>query len=524
MTLKYASKWKLLVFAVFAAAKAMQAVFIAYVFQEFINFAGNPKGSLLQLTIKAVVGIVLFACLALIYQIMQANIIKDVNLKIKEQATEYLLYSDNANPKLDLSFMTNDLKQVESHRVEAELDIVFNGLQFVAGFCGGHAVILGPCAWSSWGRLPGSRPFENIFGPKIEAASSAWEEENSQYTDAMTDTINFAAFARLYDAEDSIYSRMLHYSQRMETALAKMKKAEMVTTEVITSFAYVCSMIIPFSLGIYFVTQGQITLGTFMMISQLANNFINPIVGIFSSVNDIKTSNPIWEKFTAVADFTAKESAADRDEFKELSLDDASVQRGDRKLLNGLDLTVKNGEKVLLEAPSGWGKSTLLNVLVGRIKLADGNYEINGDDANGDWSKDHEYFSFVQQKPYILDDTIEYNITLGRKVSNEDLLAVCQKAGLTSLVEEKGLDYKVGKEGKNLSGGQGQRLEIARALLAKRPVLLADEATSALDPRLSKQIHQTILQNFPGTVIEVAHKISDEEIAMFDRVVNLAEK
>ncbi|GEB90938.1 hypothetical protein LDE05_08010 [Lactobacillus delbrueckii subsp. bulgaricus] len=92
MTLKYASKWKLLVFAVFAAAKALQAVFIAYVFQEFINFSGNPKGSLLQLTIKAVVGIVLFACLALIYQIMQANIIKDVNLKIKEQATKYLLY------------------------------------------------------------------------------------------------------------------------------------------------------------------------------------------------------------------------------------------------------------------------------------------------------------------------------------------------------------------------------------------------------------------------------------------------
>ncbi|KIY24065.1 hypothetical protein SB57_10355 [Lactobacillus delbrueckii subsp. bulgaricus] len=66
----------------------------------------------------------------------------------------------------------------------------------------------------------------------------------------MTDTINFAAFARLYDAEDSIYSRMLHYSQRMETALAKMKKAEMVTTEVITSFAYVCSVIIPFMPGI----------------------------------------------------------------------------------------------------------------------------------------------------------------------------------------------------------------------------------------------------------------------------------
>ena len=231
MTLKYASKWKLLVFAVFAAAKALQAVFIAYVFQEFINFSGNPKGSLLQLTIKAVVGIVLFACLALIYQIMQANIIKDVNLKIKEQATKYSLYSDNSDPKFDLSFMTNDLKQVESHRVEAELDIIFNGLQFIAASA---AAMLSSWALSLIFLVASLAPglLQNIFGPKIEAASSAWEGENSKYTEAMTDTINFAAFARLYDAEDSIYSRMLHYSQRMETALAKMRKAEMVTTEV----------------------------------------------------------------------------------------------------------------------------------------------------------------------------------------------------------------------------------------------------------------------------------------------------
>lgn len=101
------------------------------------------------------------------------------------------------------------------------------------------------------------------------------------------------------------------------------------------------------------------------------------------------------------------------------------MQLGKRRLLNGLDLKVKRVEKVLLEAPSGWGKSTLLNVLVGRIPLASGEYEINGQKLAGDWNEAHEYFAFVQQKPYILDDTIEYNIALGRKASREDLLAVC---------------------------------------------------------------------------------------------------
>jgi ATP-binding cassette subfamily C protein len=76
-------------------------------------------------------------------------------------------------------------------------------------------------------------------------------------------------------------------------------------------------------------------------------------------------------------------------------------------------------------------------------------------------------------------------------------------------------------DGNNLSGGQNQRIEIARALLSNRQILLADEATSSLDKDLSVQIHRTILQDFPGTVIEVAHKVTAEEQAMFDQVVNL---
>lgn len=66
MTIKYASKWKLLAFIIFASAKALQAVFIAYMFQQFVNFAQNPQGSLLEMTVKAVAGILLFAVLALI--------------------------------------------------------------------------------------------------------------------------------------------------------------------------------------------------------------------------------------------------------------------------------------------------------------------------------------------------------------------------------------------------------------------------------------------------------------------------
>lgn len=140
---------------------------------------------------------------------------------------------------------------------------------------------------------------------------------------------------------------------------------------------------------------------------------------------------------------------------------------------------------------------------------------------NGDWSKAHQYFGYVNQKPFIFDRDLEFNLTLGQKFSPSELQDAIEKSGLDELVAQKGLSYQVGQAGSNLSGGQIQRVEIARSLLAKRPILLAYEATSTLDGPLSLKIHQTLLKNPEIAVIEVAHKISEEEKKLFDRVLIL---
>ncbi len=521
MALRYAQKWQVVLYGLLAIIKSLQAVFVAYIMQQYINFAQKPQGSLLHLLIFAVVGLFGFGIMNILYQALKAKITQDVNLKIKTIATNYMVRARDEKAKIDVSFMTNDLKQLETNRIGAELEIIFNVLQFLAAII---SAVIGSWLLSLIFLIASLTPalVQKLLGPKIEAKSAVWESDNRLYTNTVNDTVNGSAMADLYDVEPSMISRLIHSAQKMETALWRTNFLKGTANETTIAVAYIFGIFIPFSFGIYLVTRGQIMLGTFMMVVQLANNFINPIVAVFSYVNDMKTAAPIWKRFKKISRFEAPETTPhDADHFKQLIVKDAGVKLGGRQIFKHVDLTIYPGKKLLLVAPSGWGKSTLLNVLTGNKTLNEGSYQIDGQDLNGKWNQAHGYFSFIQQKPFILNDTLKYNITLGRSVSEDRLKQVINAAGLTPLVSEKGLDYMLSANGANLSGGQNQRVEIARALLTNRPILIADEATSSLDNELSKRIHQTILKDFKGTVIEVAHKVSDEEKGWFDQVVKL---
>ena len=146
-----------------------------------------------------------------------------------------------------------------------------------------------------------------------------------------------------------------------------------------------------------------------MMVVQLANNFINPIVAIFSYVNDMKTAAPIWKRFKKISRFEAPETTPhDADHFKQLIVKDAGVKLGGRQIFKHVDLTIYPGEKLLLVAPSAWGKSTLLIVLTGNKTFTEGSYQIDGQDLIGNWNQDQVYVSFIQQKPLILTDTPKF--------------------------------------------------------------------------------------------------------------------
>jgi ABC-type bacteriocin/lantibiotic exporter with double-glycine peptidase domain len=190
--------------------------------------------------------------------------------------------------------------------------------------------------------------------------------------------------------------------------------------------------------------------------------------------------------------------------------------------LKDIDLHIKRGEKVAIVGLSGSGKSTLMDVLLGLFPEFDGEIIIDGVDRRGDVKAWQRGVGYIPQNVYLLDDSIAQNVAFGIESRNIDLQAVTRAASLAGLervvkTQASGLDTVIGDRGIRISGGERQRIGIARALYHDPAVLILDEATSALDNQTERQVVDSILALSPAkTVIIIAHRLSS--VTLCDRV------
>lgn len=201
------------------------------------------------------------------------------------------------------------------------------------------------------------------------------------------------------------------------------------------------------------------------------------------------------------------------------------------KVFNGLDLSIKPGEKVGVVGRSGAGKSTLVNLLLRFYDLDGGGIDIDGQDiCRVQQESLRASIGMVTQDTSLLHRSVRENILYGNPSASEsELLAAVQKAHAAEFIEQLtdpqgnvGFDAQVGERGVKLSGGQRQRIAIARVLLKNAPILVLDEATSALDSEVEVAIQDNLYQLMKGkTVIAIAHRLST--IAAMDRLIVLDE-
>lgn len=257
-----------------------------------------------------------------------------------------------------------------------------------------------------------------------------------------------------------------------------------------------------FSLQIYsfFIFGPLQELGNIISIYREAEVSLENFQGILNTPKEAKPLHPVEIK---VVDTLA---------FKDVSF---KHQSSNNKALDGISFNTKKGKTIAFVGPSGSGKTTLVKLLVGLYQPQEGIIEYNGFDHKSiDLSKFRSQIGFVTQDTQLFSGTIKENLLfVAPNATDAECLDVLQKAACQNLLAraDKGIDTMIGEGGVKVSGGEKQRLSIARALLRKPSLLVFDEATSSLDSLTEDEISKTVRdvsQNQNHITILIAHRLS----------------
>ncbi len=269
----------------------------------------------------------------------------------------------------------------------------------------------------------------------------------------------------------------------------------------------------------YLAFQGEILAGDITLYQSYFSTIVNQVSSIIALVptiaKGIESVNSIGEVLLS-EDVEHNEGKRPVEEVKgEFSFQNVYFRYhdGEKDILSGLQLDVKQGETIALVGESGAGKSTVLNMVIGFYLADKGQVLLDGQDLSEiDLRSYRKQLAVVPQTSILFSGTIRDNITYGcDNITEEQLNAVIDAANLRDLIDSlpNGLDTMVGEHGGKLSGGQRQRVSIARALIRNPKIIVLDEATSALDSISEKMIQQAVDNLTEGrTTFIVAHRLS----------------
>lgn len=285
----------------------------------------------------------------------------------------------------------------------------------------------------------------------------------------------------------------------------------------INSFISQAMFFLTLLFGIVLIHYNRLTVGQLLGIAQASNMVIMPIVNYANLRNMIQSSKPVLQKLLDDSICSEENEPIVFDEqIHDIKIKHLSYSYGARLILDLNNLVIDQGKKYLVIGKSGDGKSTFLDILT-KQKKADGIYVNDKDLKDVQFSTYADKFSYVNQNNDLLSLSFEQNITLGRKMSKYSLKELVTIFNLESIFDKErdNLDF----EHLNLSGGEKQRICLARAMYRNKKWLFLDEAFSAIDKTNSDRIHQFILSNPDLTVLSIEHKVTKETVSLYDKVL-----
>ena len=498
---------------------------ISWLLQKIIDLAaGIDKTPFYQLALVSLVSFLVFIVFYYIFRYAHPKFLQTLSTSYKDLLFSKILRNNSRTVSelgsgQFLSKLSNDLKSIEEHYFDFYITLIDIGISFVG------AIIL--MLWYSpvltmvaialsilplLVSIPASK--------EITKTEKNLSKKNAEFMEFMRDTLSGFSVIKSFQAESELENRFHEENVKIEKAKFLRRFAEE-NINLLSTAASVVMRLGVFLFGAWLsLSNSHVTPGIVLVFLQLLTFVITPIEKIPSLLANrqaarsliAQTVELLYEK-PAVKEHIELDSLKSAIEIQNLSFSyEDTVQA-----LRNISLTFHAGKKYAIVGTSGSGKSTLFKLLTKYSSDYNGNILFDGIDLrNITYSSLSKSISAVQQNVFVFQDSIYNNICLYKNIAEKEFDSVIQKSGLSSLIQQKGKDFSCGTNGNKLSGGEKQRIAIARALLRNASILLMDEASSALDEKTADEIMHSILDMPDTTSLVITHRLNSTLLKRYD--------
>lgn len=507
------------------------SLLVAWLIQQLVDLISGSTGgfSLLQLGVltAVLIGIVTAASLIAYYampRFVTRGISQYKEYVFVELTKKNISAFSGESTSAYVSALTNDIAAIE----QGYLNVPFTMLGSLLTFCGAMLLML----WYSplltavaigLSLLPLAASI--LTGNRAADAERQVSDRNAAYTSALRDSLGGFTVIKSFKAEGQIIRIFREHVRALAKAQCARQRMQ-ILVQMLSSVAGITAQLGVFIVGAYLALNGKgVTAGTTMIFVQLMNYVLSPIGTLPTCLAERKAARALVEKVAEALSANVREDGHGAHRTLRRGIDVRDLSFGytpGKPVLRHVSCTFEMGRSYAIVGASGSGKSTLLNLLLAAYPYDAGEIRYDDTELHRISSSDlYDMVSIIQQNVFVFNATIRENITMFRNFPDAQVDEAIRLSGLSALIAEKGADYLCGENGSGLSGGEKQRISIARSLLRRSQVLLVDEATAALDAETAHQVSSAILGLTGVTRIVVTHALEEGLLRQYDGIIAL---
>lgn len=502
---------------------------MAFLMKQLVDIGTIKDINKFKITIL-ITGVVIISLLISEYfkKIVNNILIKKWSMDLKNDVFDKLLKRNpknfnSSNSGEYISTLTNDINMIKEVYFESIIALIQTIIQVIIGayaifkldiLIGAFVVILSI--------LP-------LFIPKVtEKYLSSKKEFQAQkigiFTSKVKDIFEGFQVIRSFNIHDKINREFRRINYEAEDSELKYKNYNSFVN-ILTAFFSYLMLLVSLAIGTYLVIKGKATAGILIASIQLMDIVDMAVLDFTYEVIDLKSIKLIKCKIMGIVDEQIpNEEGVEKETFNE-SIEFKNVcfsYEKDKEVLKNISFSLNKGNKYAVVGQSGSGKSTMLNLLLRYYTEYEGNIYIDGvDNRELKLSNLYRLISAIHQDVFMFDSDIKDNICLYNDYSEEEIKKAVEFSGLSNIINnvEGGINALVGENGGNLSGGEKQRISIARAIIKRTPIIFLDEATSSLDNEASWKVENSILNLKDITALVITHKLSGDLLKRYDKIL-----